>query len=70
MVWGFIRFKDYFINSASKKAEFCIQTKSFYIKQGEHNDVPRQRSRYLLKQNLIIIWGMGEITYSCCIYTV
>lgn len=58
MVWGFIRFKDYFTNSVPKKAEFFIQIKSFYINQGEHNDIPRQCSHYLLKQNLIIIWGI------------
>lgn len=70
MIWGFVRFKDYFTSFASKTAEFCIQTKSFCLKQREHNDIPRQCSHYLLKQNLNIIWGMGEITYSCSIYTV
>lgn len=70
MAWSFMRFEHYFTQSASKKAEFYTLAKSFYSMQSEHNDSPRQYSHYLLKQNLIIIWGMEEITYSCCIYTV
>lgn len=67
IVWCFIRFQD--LLTASLKAELFILTKSFYIKQGEFKDIPRQYSHHLLKQN-IVIWGTGEITYSYWIYTV